>query len=1441
VAYESIRARLGGKAIRRERREARRPPRRARPVRVPRDPFGPRPGGPTPTQRLTRPKALTPAQAERKAVRIRKREGRRAQAIKRGFEPGATRREFVRARSLTRKYPGAHRKALQGVRLEQDRIPRGRLAFERRYGVAHRVERAPEKSYGPVYRPGDPLEREVEQQVISPLQKRGILPTGPSVGQRIYGEVAKFGLTLVPGGAPVRGVQTGLRAIKAVRAGRGVTQGAARTRLGARLRSVTPRSLSGGGALRTTARTRRAGITERRAVEGLASRGARYAVAGGPHGAAIEEGTRQALQEDPEGVLKRTPSAALASLAGLGSVLAAPVTAAAQGSMEPLRQAGQAQVESVAEFAGFFSGDPEKVKELTLKYGLAPHATAAIPLAVLAKPVRRTRAATARLRGQPRVSTLRARTSTEPPPVLRATEKKRARERSARRLVRGESGFEARVARQADPYTRALAKVPEEKRDLVPFLAGARISRNPAMAQGQAGRIRKRLEKQASESKEPLPDYQLARRIEEDPSLVTDERLWAAIEARGERAEARRPSTITPERARVRAAQEQAFEYGVRTPVQRVRGQAAALLKESRGMESKARRLEGKAKTLRTRASERGKGLSATAKREGDQPTAKTVKRAQRVGLMRQEAARLRADAKALRVGAAQRKTEGKRLAGTVRRGREDFDSPEMRAATESFDRDMGVVREREQLPEPQYVRALNAHALVEDARPGPGLDPTYQAVTPGREKTSTANLLARGLVDRRWEVDVAESVLRPIRLDEKNKIVRSFVDDEHLAIGGKRTFTEAEYAEIIAKGPTEHRQFLRGKRSQVVAVRASEFQRAYDGEYAGDFADLFDDAEISNFRDLPAGERFFLFDREAYTEMRAQLRSVSNAFRAATTINRYQAYAVIGTSPGWLISQFPATLAPSLLSVGPVNLMRAVRRYHSLPEDTKIALETMTEAPYGFGQAATESVHGLRRGLVELEYESIRGLARAGWKQHLRDLPQIIRHIERSYTAGIRRYSILGQNIKELRRSRNAFFRTAESLGRNGERFYDEAWSALREMRDLPFEQQLDWFIKNPKAATRIEKYMLEMLGDWRAITTREQWASAFGFFYPFLRWSIRFTWRHFPQRHPVKASILSYLGLANTAELQRLLGTYPDWTTTLMNAVLYTGKRRSDAKLLSFARFSPGGNALVESGFTGLFNTESLRLLQPTASALYEFATGRDVQTDKPVAGEGVQIDPFTGRLRRVSQATGDPSFGAALSDRAGLALNELLRLSPATRIPFGKALLPEPFKPEGKTIWNKVLPSEKPLVNLPVVAPFTTERSRVSLLGTSVIPVKRQRVLEQLRRLSDQRAYVPAWTERSRWKKMPPGPAKDRFGAHLRWRIEQAKDADERLGLLEKPYMEPGMKSVRWPKQARQSAFAPLGGSSRKRNKPGPAWGEESTRQHKWDKPASNVPDW
>jgi len=170
--------------------------------------------------------------------------------------------------------------------------------------------------------------------------------------------------------------------------------------------------------------------------------------------------------------------------------------------------------------------------------------------------------------------------------------------------------------------------------------------------------------------------------------------------------------------------------------------------------------------------------------------------------------------------------------------------------------------------------------------------------------------------------------------------------------------------------------------------------------------------------------------------------------------------------------------------------------------------------------------------------------------------------------------------------------------------------------LKGLPLSKQLDYWAEHPKVVERYGQYLDDMLGNWTALTQNERVASQLVIFYPFLRMSLRWTFKAFPQHHPLRAAAGYWLGQQNANELKKLLHGDPAFFTQWGMVPLHLGP--GETSLMDLSRIAPGSNALIEAlggsnAPEGPWGAKALRIAQPAASTL--------------LAG-GLGINPLTGK---------------------------------------------------------------------------------------------------------------------------------------------------------------------------------------------------------------------
>lgn len=541
----------------------------------------------------------------------------------------------------------------------------------------------------------------------------------------------------------------------------------------------------------------------------------------------------------------------------------------------------------------------------------------------------------------------------------------------------------------------------------------------------------------------------------------------------------------------------------------------------------------------------------------------------------------------------------------------------------------------RGQDPEPGYVRdaerpqvGAESSALVEKA----GL-PVVKSVT--NEKMRTGALRLSGKADRSFDTFIRESILRPRVIKAVNGFTREVIGRYHLKIRdgkGKPSMvnTSDEIARAVARGEVPpgfvavHSQFYRGStRGKDSQLDETEIQRIQnDGvEMVTTPEKLRDDIEAGQMK---SGHKYILVRKAAWDEYLNQLQGTNSAFlRVATRANRLASTGILGYNPSWAVAQQLAEGLPAILAIGvsPAAwnyVLQAERAYQQMTPEQRAVIDAVS----GSAGGTLRSLGNIRQGSLP-DYDLVRmpakvkqspiyqrltrrstnqqdvedfnlGFHERGWSamKNLakgRGLNEIV-----LATGGVYRRGVMNAEI--YRRRRGAILGLAR------------ASTAMREIdRRLSKMDAKDaqlYLARNPQQAERLAGYMEDVMGNWTSLTAREGMLAPFTAFYPYLRYSLRWTFYGFPKRHPIKAQILYFLSQQNANQLEEMIGGKPAvWLDYAFPVITKDGGEKG--VLPGATRFQPALSAVVEAIGTDKFE-RLLGTLNPAFGPAIQAITG-------------------------------------------------------------------------------------------------------------------------------------------------------------------------------------------------------------------------------------------
>lgn len=567
------------------------------------------------------------------------------------------------------------------------------------------------------------------------------------------------------------------------------------------------------------------------------------------------------------------------------------------------------------------------------------------------------------------------------------------------------------------------------------------------------------------------------------------------------------------------------------------------------------------------------------------------------------------------------------------------------------------------------------SHESLLPAHLQPGASATGAQISPlGRisgDKPREGTLARLGAVDESFDSLMRGSVVKPVAKKRILGMWRDFINERSKAFDGKSEFTSDEVGQLIADRRLNTKDYA--------LVPRQLYKRAFDAlRRSEDMTDAdFEQTIVSPLRDVVSdqgppkqGRLYRIVPREALNELMSQSEGVGGALKAANRVNRLQGRVLLGTNPSWLAMQFIAEGMQAAVATGHVSDLLLPFGRGRTAKGLRAVAKLSPEEQWGFAAMAGETP-GVRLDIGDMRTRlesgdvdnaanalsamnrtpAFRALKKAGKLETLGDIDR--------WKGGLIRRGVAAAHID---REINGFFAGIKNLARAEDNIF-------KQLRGKSLEEQLAYFAKNPRAAREVSSYLEDVMGNWNALTRYERLPAAVTAFYPFLRMSLRYTFKSLPHRHPLKASMLYYMGAAGSKHLAELLQNDPAFFQQWAQVPLYTGgsEDKEDFATIDLSRAAPGGNALVEAiGDSDDPLFASTRILQPAAGAVLTLFTGK--QTFGSDVGPGVlergaaaaaQLLAFPAPARLLDQANASTRVGGGvlgdITEELGNVLNK------------------------------------------------------------------------------------------------------------------------------------------------------------------------------------------
>lgn len=930
---------------------------------------------------------------------------------------------------------------------------------------------------------------------------------------------------------------------------------------------------------------------------------------------AAAEGTVSAIIHHPGETAKTTLRSLPAAITAPAALAAAGAESVLHGTPKPLENTAKEQFEGVKQIAAnTFSGDPKKAEEAARKEGSLAFLTP-LPALTRTRPYEGVRGAirknAAAVRGKVASKGEAANRSVRHAPteqsLFAATARRDARKKTALIKQRADNPHNVARAHHEKQITNAMAKAPKGSDVALQTLAeyGIRDSKGAALVREKGpgdAQLLKAL------------DY-----VDAHPEVFKSKAFRKALDA-VQRASETAPAALVGKGERARLMQ-QGDVLGHIRPEQMVPHPARDL--------TSAKTREG-AWTEMAKSEDRLKQY----KREGRQ------KLDQAKVLKGPEAERLKAEGKAAYAEArklqAHNKALFKHLDPYTRPG-QSIDA----SARKPYNGKM--LDEYKQAVEASRKQAGLAPVIfthhAETAGHGAGMENRFPTNAGRVEHMREGNLAKADSLDRSLQGLVRGTVHMPRMRAAGKQFGRDFVQafKTPFKIDGKEKFVgqgSKDWEAITRLKGKDNSNGGQFDPKSWARFPLREWKNAVKDPFSEDsrLVGLLEDAEAGKVK---GSEPWVLMPREAIKEARAQISPEHNVItETANKFSRTASRLLLGTNPAWTIAQIPAEgipllmAKPSLLNPGKVaSLQRDIQRFKKSDPEGALALQ------------ATAGASPLNAAVNRTPLDMQETYTPALWEKGARALTR-----GKTAKSALSFAKLRALGVFDVKRQ-NAY-RTLLATAEADKRFrswhaavtglFDKQAKLSHDFRGKSRAELWTWLTKDPKGKVelqRITDYVDNIQGNWSAFTRYERSLAPLAIFYPFLRYSLRWTAWTFPRTHPITATLAYTLGQANANQLEKLVGG------PLSNPIAYAypayqNEKGESAVLPGGSRISPGQSSLTQAIASGN-PAQVLSSANPFIGAGLTAVTG---------------IEPFTGEKAK---------------EQGWAALNQLISLAAPARL--------------------------------------------------------------------------------------------------------------------------------------------------------------------------------
>jgi hypothetical protein len=882
---------------------------------------------------------------------------------------------------------------------------------------------------------------------------------------------------------------------------------------------------------------------------------------------AAAEGTVSAIIHHPGETAKTTLRSLPAAITGPAALLGAAGESVLHGTPKPLENTAKEQYEGVKQIAeNTFSGDPKKAEEAARKEGSLAFLTP-LPAVSRLKTYERTRGGLRKGAGKVRAKlaakgeaanrSIRHTPEGVEQPVFAATGRRDARKKTALIKQRADNPHRVAAAHHEAKVTKAISKAPKGSHVVLQTLAeyGIRDSKGAAL-------VREKGPKDAQLAK--ALDY-----VDAHPEVFKDKAFKKALEAVGE-ASKTAPAALVGKGERARLMQQGDVLGHVRP--EHMAPEAAARLSGERTRQGAWAKLATDDKRLTE--------LRRQGRAKFDQ--AKVVKG--------REGARLKAEGKDLYAQARSLRTQNKKLYDAL----DPYTRPGQAidgSKRQPYDSRM-LSEYKQKVEEGRKAEGL-APAIWTNHSPangdkGAGMENRFPTSAGRVEHMREGGYAKADNLDRSLEGLLRGTVHMPRLRAAGKQFGRDFVGHfkTPFKLDGKEKVVgqgSKDWTSITAPRSKENPNGGQFDPKTWARFPLREWKNAVKDPFTEDshLVQLLDEAEAGRIK---GSEPWVLMPREAIKEARAQISPEHNIItETANKASRVSSRLLLGTNPAWAIAQIPAEGIPLLMAKPSLllphkipSLERDIQRYKKTNPEEALALQ------------ATAGASPLNAAVNRTPLDMQETYTPALWDKGAKALTR-----GKTARSAISFAKLRALGVFDVKRQNE--YRTLLAAAEADKRFrswhasvaglFDKQASLSRDFRGKSRAELWNWLTKDPKGKKELQSitdYVDNIQGNWSAFTRYERSLAPLAIFYPFLRYSLRWTLYTFPKTHPITATLAYTLGQANANQLEKLTGG------PLQNPVAYafpvtTNEEGEKAVLPGGSRISPGQSSLTQALATG------------------------------------------------------------------------------------------------------------------------------------------------------------------------------------------------------------------------------------------------------------------